>query len=86
MVSKAIMILSIIDLSRIKLTYAGDMISCRIPLSLLVIAFAIILYKTLNKAIGPWSFMEIGLSPLRINTSMVLVSFVGKSLFFMQYP
>jgi hypothetical protein len=53
MVSKAIMILSIIDLPRIKLTYAGDMISCRIPLSLLVIAFAIILYKTLNKAIGP---------------------------------
>jgi hypothetical protein len=52
MVSKAITTLLVIDLLGIKSVCVGEMISGRIPLSMLAINFTIILYKTLHNAIG----------------------------------
>jgi hypothetical protein len=52
MVSKAITTLLVIDLLGTKSVCVGEMISGRIPLSMLAINFTIILYKTLHNAIG----------------------------------
>jgi hypothetical protein len=53
MVSKATTTLLVIDLLGTKSICVGEMISGRIPLSMLAINFTIILYKTLHNAIWP---------------------------------